>query len=1081
MDPRDRVDALLNAAPEPAAFTMPETFNPFGLAGGLATFTEDAVDVFSSPDVLDDIGTGLIEAPGQILGGLIDMTTELSQLGDDAGQELERAIGIELPGIQFTDPETGEFSLDILSAEDLDRFRAEGRTDLPTTGAPDSLTGSAIRAISQFVLPFGKAAQALRALGVGARGSVAGRVAQTMGAGAVADATAFDPHQERLGNLIAEIPELEDSILAATAAHPDDSSWEGRLKSAAEGAGLGIFSDVLVAGIRAFRGTSRVQEASLRQSTTRQDAAAALGDADRPLVDVRAPSLDPDDLSAPPGDLPDVFINFQRIDTPEDVQTVMQRMADEDVSGITAAQRGVQSWDQTRALADELGMDVSALTARRQGQAFNAEEALAARRLWTSSSERLTAIARTAAENPSDANLYAFRRMMAVHTAIQRQVIGARTETARALQSWRIPAGGTEEAAEQIRRTLEATGGGRLTRELAQAIAEAGEILSPAQLGRIAQGGYAARTWRALQEVWINGLLSNPPTHLVNGISNFAFAFQSIFERRVAASIARVLGDRESVAVGEAMAQMHGMVSGLKDAFRVMINPDRASPIGQTLSKFDVPFERAISAQAWGVETPWIARAIDFTGRVVNTPGRLLEAGDRFFKAINYRMEVNAQAVRQASQEGVERGAFKQRVAELIDQPPESVRMAATAEAATRTFTNSAGPATAAIMRVRDKVPGFAFIMPFIRTPANILVASLERTPLAPLMKSFRREIAAGGARRDIALAKMSIGTGYVLTAMDLSLSGNISGGGPSDTGQRQALQRSGWQPYSIRIGDRWIQYSRLDPLGTLFGFGADFAEMMLNGGVPGQTADQQSVVSGVIAAVANTVTDKTYLSGLSDVVQAINDPGRFGGSWANRFAGSWVPAGVAGMTRALDPYLRDARTMVDALRRRTPGLSEDLPAQVDLWGRPVEFRSEMGTLYDLISPIRISEADAAPIDDEMLRLGHTPLRPSPRFTINGVRFDLTDNPELYHRYVALAGNGVENPRTGETAFEFLNSVVDGSNRQSGAYANLPDERKIDFIENTMNAYRELARLRLMHDEPAMQAIVLAARQRPTQ
>lgn len=55
--------------------------------------------------------------------------------------------------------------------------------------------------------------------------------------------------------------------------------------------------------------------------------------------------------------------------------------------------------------------------------------------------------------------MFVFRRMMAVHNMIQQQVIGIRTETARALQQWSIPAGGDGEKLRQLKFAIEANGG----------------------------------------------------------------------------------------------------------------------------------------------------------------------------------------------------------------------------------------------------------------------------------------------------------------------------------------------------------------------------------------------------------------------------------------------------------------------------------------------------------------------------------------------------------------------------------------------------------------------------------------------
>jgi hypothetical protein len=56
-----------------------------------------------------------------------------------------------------------------------------------------------------------------------------------------------------------------------------------------------------------------------------------------------------------------------------------------------------------------------------------------------------------------------------------------------------------------------------------------------------------------------------------------------------------------------------------------------------------------------------------------------------------------------------------------------------------------------------------------VRTPANILSYAIERTPLAPLVKMWREDVRAGGARADLALARMSTGTMILLTTADLA------------------------------------------------------------------------------------------------------------------------------------------------------------------------------------------------------------------------------------------------------------------------------------------------------------------------
>ena len=69
---------------------------------------------------------------------------------------------------------------------------------------------------------------------------------------------------------------------------------------------------------------------------------------------------------------------------------------------------------------------------------------------------------------------------------------------------------------------------------------------------------------------------------------------------------------------------------------------------------------------------------------------------------------------------------------------------------------------------------------------------------MAPLFTKFRADISAGGARRDLALTRMATGSMLMFTMADMALSGHVTGGGPANKEQKDALYRSGWQPYSV-------------------------------------------------------------------------------------------------------------------------------------------------------------------------------------------------------------------------------------------------------------------------------------------
>ncbi len=68
-----------------------------------------------------------------------------------------------------------------------------------------------------------------------------------------------------------------------------------------------------------------------------------------------------------------------------------------------------------------------------------------------------------------------------------------------------------------------------------------------------------------------------------------------------------------------------------------------------------------------------------------------------------------------------------------------------------------------------------------------------------------------------MAIARQSMGA---MTAAVVALyvaTGRITGGGPADREHKASLQRQGWQPYSIRIGDTYYSYIGAEPFHLLY------------------------------------------------------------------------------------------------------------------------------------------------------------------------------------------------------------------------------------------------------------------------
>ena len=134
------------------------------------------------------------------------------------------------------------------------------------------------------------------------------------------------------------------------------------------------------------------------------------------------------------------------------------------------------------------------LQERRAGEPLNAEQSFAARQLWAASAQKVKELSQRVLESPTDANLFMFRKMLATHAAIQKEIIAARTETARALAQWKMPAGAPEEMASQLRAMLDYGGGDELTRKMAKDVMDLTNAGMVKEVENVINKGWGAKT-----------------------------------------------------------------------------------------------------------------------------------------------------------------------------------------------------------------------------------------------------------------------------------------------------------------------------------------------------------------------------------------------------------------------------------------------------------------------------------------------------------------------------------------------------------------------------------------------------------
>lgn len=740
--------------------------------------------------------------------------------------------------------------------------------------------------------------------------------------------------------------------------------------------------------------------------------------------------------------------NFAHLDTTDAAKRQIEHVSAAYAGKIAATTGGTIPHEVTRQVADLLAVEPNAVAGILGGFEAGAVQdlhvkALVMRKALVESAERLDSLARTVASDPTavtDADYLAFREHLARHAALQATMKGAQTEIARALSSFRIDAGASAAVRGQAAAELLNSLGGRVT---AANIARR-YLATPVE----ARGAFAAKSWYQTSkdvvfEVWINGLLSNPKTHLVNMASNTLFTLWQVPERAVAGAIGQARqalpgADPDRVMMLEAAAQLHGMVRGVNDGMRLAWEAFKTDTPSDLMVKVEAQQQRAISPEAFGMDPgSWGGRAVDYIGQGIRMPGRFLMASDEFFKAVGYRAELDAQAVRKAAR-AVEDGASKEDAAKiyadvLAGNDP-ATKAAAIDAAHVVTFTKELDDFGQWLQKGRRFAP-IMVMAPFIRTPANVLKEFAKRSPLALGMpKNFWAEIAAGGPRRDLALAKVSTGTALMVWASSLAMEDRITGAGPANPKMKAAWEATGRKPYSFRIGDEWVPFGRFEPLATLFGTTADLVDFYKYKD-PG--AEDDALAMQALGAVVENLGNKSFLQGVANAAAAFDDPGRNGARFVQQLAGGMIPySGLVGAVEAMgDPAMRDtsvdptqghARRQFDlflnAWKAKTPGWSDELPPRRNLWGE--ERRAYEGEWYHAVNPLAPWSMKSSKVDEELLRL-HFPID-MPKRTIEGAPL----TPHQYDRLVMLQGRDVKDPATGLNQREALEKIIADSRYQ---------------------------------------------------
>lgn len=732
----------------------------------------------------------------------------------------------------------------------------------------------------------------------------------------------------------------------------------------------------------------------------------------------------------------------------------------------------------------------------------NAVETYKALEVLESSAKELDNLFRkVASAGATDADKLRLRQQIAFHGLLQKGIKGMQTETARALAVFRIPREGNADA---VRRVLDEYGGDAALSDLARSYLTLESRAAQNQLIEKSMMSGVKDIWFT---TYINGLLASPVSHAKNIIGNGFFGLYQIPERMIASFYSNALPDGvrswralvpgsadERIAMDEGLIMIQSLREGLSNGLELASTAFRKNQPSDLASKIELqrnpPEGMGAALQRMTGASPDSAmgKAMDYYATAVTLPGRALMSEDEFFKGVLYTMEMNTQIVRRSQQvyrnaieEGLsEADAIARAQAETIalkTNPPGDLDEAAARFAQRGTFTADLPPLLEKLQETFNH-PALKVIVPFFKTPANIGLEVLERTPFAPLSSRFREEIAQGGVYRDMAMAKVTLGSSLLALYAAFAAEGHLTGRGPERKADREALLRDGWQPYSIKVGDKYYSYSGLEPMSALMAIASDYAEYARHEPDKGKV---EQVFLGATYGLYEYLREQPYLQGVAEVSRLIgsNTQGQVDGQkivdgLVKQFGGFVIGGSpmpgtsslVASIERILDPTAKDVRAspelpmgvkgFVEAFNRyrsRLPYANEGLPDQLNLWGDPV--KQGRGNWLEMVLPTRVSPDQFSDVDKALVAMG-SPIG-MPERKLDGVELDA----KQYHRLLSIYGK--------ET--DAKNQIFEVIRSPGFALLALDDQQKT--VQSVHSKFMQLAKQQLLAEDPQLQAKIL--------
>ena len=763
-------------------------------------------------------------------------------------------------------------------------------------------------------------------------------------------------------------------------------------------------------------------------------------------------------------------IDWSKADNPEGLKDLLRGLEEAASDFLGEAGQAKVSFKATKQMAHDVGIseaNAHSLFGDTQAGGGLAARMLAAQQAMVANAKRLYRLGEAAKGGDQQA-VALFHSAIEQQAALMGVVKGSSREIARALANMRQMKDAAADSFEAFGQIMERHGGIEGTRELVDTLISQNNL---AGLHRVVQKHSKPGFLDWIQEVAINGMLSSIKTHVINITSNSAMGFLiTPIERLMAGTI----GLRHNrYALGREARAVIATYTSIPYATRLMLKAAKTgAPVADSRQRIEVLQRRAIRADTskWHPFLKPVANMINLTGEAIRLPGRALVTADEFFKGVTRMGEMTGFAWEAASRQadikklkGAERTRFiKTEMKKLLDNPTDAMQDEATAAARRATFQEDAHTAVGGkIASALNSHPVIKLVVaPFVKTPMNLLrQAFMDRNPVLSLFaKKNMAELRQGGAAADAVIARMMTGAGVMWMGWEMAESGFITGKGEA---YHNTEKLDKVPEYSIKYGDEWIPYNRLDPVGGMLGMIADLHYGFARGYDPMNPegfTEMEHASRAIFLAATNNALSKTWAKSMNDIIET-------GELWLDGSVGSsrraidkikgenlfkLVPYGSAirNYAGAEDPIIREAWSVTERMLKNLPGYSEGLPIKRDLLGRPITRQNAESFMYNPFAPMAESK-DPVDIALADLQFDSTLIDKS----IEGVPLNATQ----YSRYKELIGDF--NIPGAPTLHDELLTVI-----ESSGWDQMTDLMKVDIVKGVISSRKKTAKQLLLNE-----------------